>query len=137
MTYTAAGICPALGSSGNLDLTPDRATRVRGFAARSCDLRVKQDLLARQRRAQCSGKRSQARLTKQLAPIRKYASGNHAAAACQRRGKRTCPTFAGNTTAMRLEERAAGHSRGAWELGFLRLFHRENFGSGLGGAVSE
>jgi hypothetical protein len=26
----------------------------------------------------------------------------------------------------------AGHSWGAWELGFLRLLHRENFGSGLG-----
>jgi hypothetical protein len=25
----------------------------------------------------------------------------------------------------------AGHSWGAWELGFLRLLHRENFGSGL------
>jgi hypothetical protein len=47
-------------------------------------------------------------------------------------GKRTCLTFAGNTTAVRLEERVAGHSWGAWELGFLRLFHRENFGSGLG-----
>jgi hypothetical protein len=45
-------------------------------------------------------------------------------------GKRTCLTFAGNTTAMRLEERVAGHSWGAWELGFMRLFHRENFGSG-------
>ena len=69
---------------------------------------------------------------KALAPIRKYAGGNHAATACQRWGKRTCLTFAGNTTAVRLEERAGGHSWGAWELGFLGLSYRENFGSGLG-----
>ena len=51
--------------------------------------------------------------------------------ACRPWGKRTCLTFAGNTTAVRLEERLAGHSWGAWELGFLRLLHRGDFGSGL------
>ena len=36
------------GSSGNLDLTPGRTRRVRGFSASSWDLRVKRNLLAQQ-----------------------------------------------------------------------------------------